>query len=55
MPRPLNLAAALLHSIAAAAYRSGRTFSDQTAHRLLIGRAIEESAGFEFAKSRLRS
>jgi len=50
MPRPLNLAAAMLESIAAAADKSGRTFSDQTAHWLLIGRAIEESAGFDFAK-----
>ena len=50
MPRPLNLAAAMLDSIAAAADKSGRTFSDQTAHWLLIGRAIEESAGFDFAK-----
>jgi hypothetical protein len=48
--RPLNHAAALLGSIAAAADRSGRTFSNQTAHWLLIGRAIEESAGFDFAK-----
>ncbi len=50
MPRPLNLAAALLDSIAAAAEPSGRTFYDQTAHWLLIGRAIEDSTGFDFAK-----
>jgi hypothetical protein len=50
MLRPLNLAAAMLDSIAAAAGKSGRTFSDQTAHWLLIGRAIEETAGFDFAK-----
>lgn len=50
MPRSLNLAAAMLESIAAAAARSGRTFSDQAAHWLLIGRAIDESTGFNFSK-----
>lgn len=48
--RPLNLAASMLESIAAAAEGSGRTFSDQTAHWLLIGRTIDQSGGFDFAK-----
>ncbi len=50
MPRSLSLGAAIVLSIAAAAARSGRTFSEQAAHWLTIGRAIDKSAGFDFAK-----
>ena len=40
----------MLERIEAAAKRSGRTFSEQAAHWLTIGRAIDEGAGFDFSK-----
>lgn len=46
----LTLEQAMQASITAAAARSGRSQSDQIAHWLMNGRAIDESAGFDFSK-----